>query len=104
VLWYQFNGDNRDEQLPARADHSLTVTAMIHLCDLLLYELKVSGEDGLFGEIVDLVSRLLEIAKEHSSHSLLAETCLLQSKLALIELDMGRSRTLLTEAHALGHG
>jgi tetratricopeptide (TPR) repeat protein len=83
------------------ADHSLTVTAMIHLCDLLLFELKMTGEDELFGEIKDLTYRLLEIAKQQSSHSLLAETYLLQSKLALIELDMGRARTLLTEAHAI---
>jgi tetratricopeptide (TPR) repeat protein len=83
------------------ADHSLTVTAMIHLCDLLLFELKMTGEDELFGEIKDLTYRLLEIAEQQSSHSLLAETYLLQSKLALIELDMGRARTLLTKAQAI---
>ncbi len=83
------------------ADHSLTVTAMIHLCDLLLFELKMTGEDELFRRIKDLTQQLLEIAEQQSSHSLLAETYLLQSKLALIELDMGRARTLLTEAHAI---
>ncbi|UCF69796.1 MAG: tetratricopeptide repeat protein, partial [candidate division WOR-3 bacterium] len=42
-------------------DHTLTVTAMIHLCDLLLSELKVTGEEELFGEIKELTSRLLDI-------------------------------------------
>jgi tetratricopeptide (TPR) repeat protein len=83
------------------ANHALTVSAMIQLCDLRLYELKLTGEEELFGEIKDLTRRLGEIAAEQSSHSLLAETYLLQSKLALIELDMGRARTLLSEAQAI---
>ncbi len=82
-------------------DHSLTVTAMIHLCDLLLSELKITGDDELLQEIKDLTDRLLRIAKLQSSHSLLAETYLLQSKLSLIELDMGRARKLLTKAHLI---
>jgi serine/threonine-protein kinase PknK len=83
------------------ADHALTVSAMIHLCDLLLFELKMTGEDELLGQIKDLTHRLLEIARQQSSHSLLAETYLLQSKLALIELDLGQARTLLEQALAI---
>lgn len=82
-------------------DHSLTVTAMIHLCDLLLSELKMTGEDELFGEIKNLTEQLLEIAERQASHSLLAETYLLQSKLALIELDMGQAKKLLLTAHTI---
>jgi ABC-type oligopeptide transport system substrate-binding subunit/Tfp pilus assembly protein PilF len=80
------------------ADHALTVTAMIHLCDLWLFELKMTGEDQLLGQIKDLTHRLLEIARQQSSHSLLAETYLLQSKLALVELDLGQARALLEQA------
>jgi len=82
-------------------DHSLTVTAMIHLCDLWLSEFKVTGDDELLEEIMDLTNRLLEIAKLQSSHSILAETYLLQSKLSLVELDMGRARKLLAKAHLI---
>ena len=82
-------------------DHSLTVTAMIHLCGLLLTELKLTGESELIGEINKYTNQLLEIAKRQSSHSLLAETYLLQSKLALIEMDMGRASKLLTQAQAI---
>jgi len=82
-------------------DYTLTVTAMIHLCDLLLAELKTSGEEELFGEIKELTERLLEISKKQSSHSLLAQTYLLQSKLALIELDIGRAKKLLEQASAI---
>ncbi|MFX1563189.1 MAG: tetratricopeptide repeat protein, partial [Promethearchaeota archaeon] len=82
-------------------EHSLTVTAMIHLCDLLLSELKMTGEEELFGEIKNLTQRLLVIAKQQSSHSLLAETYLLKSKLALMELDMGQARKLLETAYRI---
>ena len=82
-------------------DHTLVVTAMIHLCDLLLSELKNTGEEELFGEIKELTSQLLDISKRQSSHSLLAETYLLQSKLALIELDMGQARKLLKQAYSI---
>ncbi|MFW9984508.1 MAG: tetratricopeptide repeat protein [Candidatus Odinarchaeota archaeon] len=80
------------------ADHWLTVTAMIHLCDLLISELKMTGEEVLFSEIKGLAQRLFKIAEQQSSHFLLVETYLIQSKLALIELDLGRARKLLTTA------
>ncbi len=83
------------------ADHSLTVTAMIHLCDLLLSELRMTGEEEVLGEIKNLTNRLRDIATQQSSHSLLAETYLLQSKLALMELDVGQARELMMQAHAM---
>ncbi|MDO8055396.1 MAG: hypothetical protein Q6361_00905, partial [Candidatus Hermodarchaeota archaeon] len=65
---------------------------------LLLSELKMTGEEELFEDIKSLTQQLLEIAKSQASDSLLAETYLLQSKLAMIELDMGRAQKLLTQA------
>ncbi len=82
-------------------DHSVTVTAMIHLCGLLISELKLTGESELISDITRLANQLLEIAKQQSSHSLLAETYLLQSKLALMEMDLGRANKLLTQAQAI---
>ncbi len=83
------------------SDHSVTVTAMIHLCDLLFTELKMTGEEELLVEIKDLTQRLLEIAQQQSSHALLAETYLLRSKLALIELNLGQAQKLLTKAYQI---
>ena len=79
-------------------DHALTVTAMIHLCDLLLFELKMTGEDNILLEVKDLTKKLHKIAKEQSSHSLLTETYVLQSKLALLELDINKAQNLLNVA------
>jgi tetratricopeptide (TPR) repeat protein len=84
-------------------DHSLTVSAMIHLTEVLLSELKLTGEVELISEISHLSNQLLQIAKEQSSKSLLAETYLLQSKLALIEMDMGRANKLLTQSQAIAY-
>ncbi len=79
-------------------DHSLTVIAMIHLCDLLLFELKVSGEEDILDEVKILTQKLFNIAKEQSSHSLLAETYVLQSKLALLEMNIEKAQNLLQQA------
>jgi tetratricopeptide (TPR) repeat protein/predicted amidohydrolase len=83
------------------SDHALTVTAMVHLCDLLLLELKMTEEEEVLAEVTDLTHRLLEIAEQQSSQLLLAETYLLQSKLALVELDVERARALLAQAHLI---
>jgi tetratricopeptide (TPR) repeat protein/predicted amidohydrolase len=83
------------------ADHSLTVTAMLHLCDLLLLELKMTGEQEVLANVKDLTHRLLDIAEQQSSQSLLGETYLLQSKLALVELDVDRARELLAQAYTI---
>jgi len=79
-------------------DHSLTVTAMVHLCDLLLSELKVTGDGELFTKIKNLTHRLHEIAEKQSSHSLLAETYRLEALLSLVELDLKKTKQLLKNA------
>ncbi len=82
-------------------DHSLTVTAMTHLCDLLLMELRLTGEEEVLEKTKNLTQQLLEIAKEQSSQTLLVESYILQSKLALVELDIDQARILLAQAHVI---
>jgi Tfp pilus assembly protein PilF len=77
------------------ADHSNTVKAMIHLCDMLITELKDTAEIGLLNEIKDLVQKLQEIAEEQESDSILAEIYRLEALLALAELDLKETRLLL---------
>ncbi|WP_455465305.1 tetratricopeptide repeat protein [Candidatus Hodarchaeum mangrovi] len=80
------------------ADYNLTITAMISLCDLLLFELKTTGEEEILIKVKELTNQLLDIAKKQSSHSLLAETYVLQSKLTLLELNITKSQKLLESA------
>ncbi len=82
-------------------EHELFVEAMLNLCDSLLTDLRASGEQKVLEDVRFLVSRLLEVVDEQRSHALLAETYLLQSKLALLELNLKQARTLLTKAQSL---
>ena len=82
-------------------EHEFFVEAMLNLCDSLLADLRASGEQKVLEDVRSLVSRLLEVVDEQRSHALLAETYLLQSKLALLELNLMQARTLLTKAQLL---
>ena len=80
------------------ADYNLTITAMIALCDLLLFELKTTGEEEILIKVKELTNELLDLAKKQSSHSMLTETYVLQSKLALLEFNVAKSQKLLDSA------
>ncbi|MHA2334392.1 MAG: tetratricopeptide repeat protein [Candidatus Hodarchaeales archaeon] len=79
--------------------HELTVHALLQFCDLLLLDLKISGDKEVLREVKTLTNRLLKIAKQQHSHGLLVETYLFQSKLALLELNIDRSKKLLSQAY-----
>jgi len=82
-------------------EHRVTVMALLNLCDLLITELHMSGEQEMLGEVHALVTRLREIATQQHSHWVLAETYVLQAKLALVELDLPKARQLLEQAQQL---
>ena len=79
-------------------NYELTVDAMLNLCELLLDELQISGSEEVITEVKEWSNRLLEIAKTQHSYVLLVETYLLQSKLALLELDLQKAQELLDQA------
>jgi tetratricopeptide (TPR) repeat protein/predicted amidohydrolase len=81
--------------------HTLTVTAMVHLCDLLLFEFKMTGDEDLFERAKDIAQQTMGIAKSQMSYSLLAEAYILQSKFALVEQDIEKARILLSQAHIM---
>jgi len=81
--------------------YKVTVEAIINLCDLLLYELKTTGNEDILDELNRNCNRLLEIAQEQNSYSLLAQTYWLQSKLALLKLDIKQAQKLLLNAQAI---
>ncbi len=60
-------------------DHSLTVIALVGLSELLLDELKISGDQEVFTLLQAMVSSLFDIAKHQDSHNLLVKTYWLQS-------------------------
>ncbi|MHA1692116.1 MAG: tetratricopeptide repeat protein [Candidatus Heimdallarchaeaceae archaeon] len=82
-------------------DHSLTVIALIGLSELLLEELKISGDQEVFTLLQSMVSSLFDIAKHQDSHNLLVKTYWLQSQIALIDLDLEKARVLLNKAQEI---
>ncbi|MFX0092557.1 MAG: tetratricopeptide repeat protein [Candidatus Hodarchaeota archaeon] len=82
-------------------DHEVTIITLLNLCDLLLIELKTSGNTEILPEVKSLTQQLLEIARQQNSFSLLAETYLLQTKLALMDLNIQEARRLLTQSQLI---
>jgi len=82
-------------------DQTVTIAAMIHLCDLLLIELKATRAGETLNKVNDLTKHLVAVALEQSSHPLVVETYLLQSKLALIDFEVDKAQQLLAKAKSL---
>lgn len=82
-------------------DHEITVQATLNLCDLLLVELRLSGNEETLIEVKDLTSKLTDIAKSQNSFALAIQAYLLQSKLALIDFDVDKANKLLIQAQGI---
>ncbi len=79
----------------------LTVVALLELSEVLLLELQTTGNEDVLIEVRALLQQLFEIAKDQHSYFWLANAYWLQSKLALMELDLERAQELLTIAQTL---
>ncbi|MFX1251825.1 MAG: tetratricopeptide repeat protein [Promethearchaeota archaeon] len=79
-------------------NYELTVVALLNLSDLTLDELRISGEQEVLDEVQVLVDKLREMAEQKNSYWLLAEIYLLQSKLALLELELEGAQEFLEQA------
>ncbi len=79
----------------------ITIPAMLHLFELLLYELRISGDNEILEDIKNLNQRIKDFAKTQNISILHAESLLLESKLALVELDLEQSHQLLQDAQTI---
>lgn len=81
----------------------ITRDTLLHLCGSLLYELRLTGNPAVLKEIQELLARLREHAHSSSSYWLLAQTHVLQARLALVELDFTEVRNHLTQAQVIAN-
>jgi tetratricopeptide (TPR) repeat protein len=81
------------------ASQDYRILAVLNSCDLLLIELKVFGEEGIFNDILQSFQYLSDLAKEWDLSSLKIETLILQSKFALIDGSAEKASTLLETAN-----
>ncbi|MFW9822519.1 MAG: hypothetical protein ACFFE4_06270 [Candidatus Thorarchaeota archaeon] len=80
--------------------HYIT-TALTHLCDLLLMELRRTGDLKILDELNPLIDQFTKSAEDQESFWRLADAKILQAKLSLIQMNMGKARKLLTQAQVI---
>jgi tetratricopeptide (TPR) repeat protein len=82
-------------------DYEIGTLAILNLTELLVDELQITGDANVLESFKVRLSRLLDTATEQESTLLLVETLLLQSKVALLQLEPDEANRLLNEARSL---
>ncbi len=77
------------------------IEALLELCDLLLVELRITNDAEVLKEIKTNLNRILELSEKTNSVWFLAETYLLQAKVALATFDTDEARRFLTRAQEI---
>jgi tetratricopeptide (TPR) repeat protein len=81
--------------------YELTIIALLNICDLLLLELRIHGDQEVLDEIQKRITQLEQITQHQQIHWFLVETRILKSKLALLNLDLQKAQHLLDQAQTL---
>ncbi|MBY9007484.1 MAG: tetratricopeptide repeat protein [Candidatus Lokiarchaeota archaeon] len=84
-------------------DHEITVEAMVNLCEVLIFELELTGDITILKEIEKLSDKILNIAQTQYLYNLLTETYILKAKISLIKLEIDEARMLLTKAQKIAN-
>jgi tetratricopeptide (TPR) repeat protein len=79
-------------------DYAFHVRVLLSLSEVIIKDLQETGEEDILIKLQKLVLDLYSIASTNKSFILIAETLLLQSKLALVELDKEKAESLLEQA------
>ncbi|MFX1507329.1 MAG: tetratricopeptide repeat protein, partial [Promethearchaeota archaeon] len=87
-------------QLIARKDvhYKFRVEAILELCDLLLEEIKITGNLDLVKEINALLDTIIEKSQTENLYSIIIQIHLIKSKTSLLELKFEESQTILDQA------
>lgn len=79
-------------------DYELTRYALLNLTDLLLIELRITGEEEVLNELLNIINHLHSISIEEESHSINLELLLLKSKISELQLDFDQAQSYLEDA------
>ena len=74
-----------------------------NLCDLLFEELSMSNDPEILDEIIPLITKSVELAEKTRNFLFLAETKLLQAKLALIQMNIEEAKKLMIQAQRIAN-
>lgn len=78
--------------------YDITFLALLNLAELLLIELKESSDDKILDKLENLTIKMLNLADRHNSAPYRIKTYILQSKLALMKLNVDKANQLLDNA------
>ena len=94
------------KELIDRASEDVLIFSLSNLCDLLLEELSMYNDPEILDEINPLITKSLDIAETAHNYYWLAETKLLQAKLALIQMNIEEAKRLMVQAQRIAdlHG
>lgn len=79
----------------------ILIASLGNLCDLLLEELSLNNDPEIMDEIDPLITKSLDMAERAHNYYWLAETKLLQAKLALIQMNTEEAKKLMVEAQRI---
>lgn len=74
------------------------VLAMLHLCEILIDELKFFGEEEVYTQIKALLTQIHDDALKQQSHPLMVESLILKAKFALVDGDAQGADQFLDQA------
>ncbi|MHA2009402.1 MAG: tetratricopeptide repeat protein [Promethearchaeota archaeon] len=84
----------------------LYLLSLVNLCDLFLEELFITNNPEVLDELNPLISKMAKFAENQRAYLWLAETRLIQAKLALIQMKIEDAKQILTQAQRVAelHG
>jgi tetratricopeptide (TPR) repeat protein len=82
-------------------DHELVTLSLLHLAELLVSELQMTGEEKVLQELDLRLDKLLTMSSEQNSSLLLVQTLLLQAKVAFLRLEADKASGLLDKARSI---
>jgi len=77
------------------------IRALVGLCQLLLVELRMTGEMDVINEINPLLKSLIDLAQQWNSDTYLMEAYIIQGKVALLTFDIKTARRFLMQAQRI---
>ncbi|MBN1216705.1 MAG: hypothetical protein JXA99_14860 [Candidatus Lokiarchaeota archaeon] len=84
-------------------DYEITVEAMTNLCEILIDELEITGDEKILKEIEELNEKLLQIAKSQFLYELLAKTYFFMAKISILKLEIDNAKILLSKAENIAN-
>jgi hypothetical protein len=84
-------------------NHEIYVEAIFNIIEILIMELKILGNENALPKIHQLTAKLEEVGKKQNIYSLLVKTYLFQGKLALLEPDIDKAKSLFEKSSQIAN-